>query len=188
MKVLLAEHAGYCFGVKRAVELAIKTAQDNDNKVYTLGPLIHNNSAVDMLKEKNVFLNGALLGYSKSFMLEHLDEIIEFAELKEFIDVPLKNFSSGMAARLGFSVATIVKPDILIVDEVLAVGDTAFQDKCKLRMEEMLSNGATLIFVSHSLDQVKELCQYAIWLNKGEMLASGEVNDVANKYLNSISQ
>ncbi|MBF1197157.1 MAG: ABC transporter ATP-binding protein, partial [Fusobacterium periodonticum] len=112
--------------------------------------------------------------------------IIEFAELQDFVDVPLKNFSSGMAARLGFAVATIVKPEILIVDEVLAVGDAAFQEKCKLRMEKM-SDGTTLLFVSHSIKQVKDLCQNVIWIDKGVVKAVGKAKDVIPLYENKTS-
>ena len=124
-----------------------------------IAPLIELGAGFDseLTARENIYLNGALLGHKKVFMEQHFDEIIELSELQDFIDVPLKNFSSGMAARLGFAIATIVKPDILIVDEVLAVGDAAFQEKCKKRMEEMLSHGTTLLFVSHSIKQVKEL-------------------------------
>ena len=115
-------------------------------------------------------------------MEEHFNEIIEFAELQDFVDVPLKNFSSGMSARLGFAVATIVKPEILIVDEVLAVGDSAFQEKCKKRMSDMLSGGTTLLFVSHSIHQVKELCQKVIWLDKGVVKAIGLAKDIIPLY------
>ncbi|RRN01641.1 ABC transporter ATP-binding protein [Bibersteinia trehalosi] len=154
-------------------------------EVYgNIAPLIELGAGFDaeLTARENIYLNGALLGYKKAFMDQHFDEIIEFAELQDFIDVPLKNFSSGMSARLGFAVATIVKPEILIVDEVLAVGDQAFQEKCKQRMEKMLSGGTTLLFVSHSIDQVKELCQKAIWIDKGEMKAIGNVENVAEQY------
>lgn len=155
-----------------------------------IAPLIELGAGFDgeMTAKENVFLNGALLGYSKSFMNKHFDEIIDFAELHDFVDVPLKNFSSGMAARLGFSVATIVKPEILIVDEVLAVGDLAFQEKCKIRMENMLSNGTTLLFVSHSMEQVKELCQYAAWIDKGELKLKGDSKMVTEQYINFYSE
>ncbi|AUI67210.1 MULTISPECIES: ABC transporter ATP-binding protein [Glaesserella] len=151
----------------------------------TIAPLIELGAGFDgeLTARENIFLNGALLGYKRSFMEEHFDEIIEFAELQDFIDVPIKNFSSGMAARLGFSIATIVKPDILIVDEVLAVGDASFQEKCKKRMENMLSGGTTLLFVSHSIDQVKELCKYALWIDKGIVRAKGDIRDVSDAYL-----
>ncbi|KAE9534244.1 teichoic acid ABC transporter ATP-binding protein [Ursidibacter arcticus] len=149
-----------------------------------IAPLIELGAGFDgeLTARENIFLNGALLGHKKAFMQQHFDEIIEFAELQDFVDVPLKNFSSGMSARLGFAVATIVKPDILIVDEVLAVGDAAFQEKCKQRMAKMLEGGTTLLFVSHSIDQVKELCQNAIWIDKGVVRACGKAEDVMPLY------
>lgn len=150
----------------------------------SIAPLIELGAGFDpdLTARENIFLNGALLGHKKSFMQQHFDEIIEFSELQDFIDVPVKNFSSGMAARLGFSIATIVQPDILIVDEVLAVGDSAFQEKCKNRMEEMLSSGVTLLFVSHSIEQVKALCKKAIWVDKGVARAYGDIDDVVRQY------
>ncbi|SQI99164.1 Teichoic acids export ATP-binding protein TagH [Aggregatibacter aphrophilus] len=150
----------------------------------TIAPLIELGAGFDgeLTARENIFLNGALLGHKKSFMQQHFDEIIEFSELQDFIDVPIKNFSSGMAARLGFAVATIVKPDILIVDEVLAVGDPAFQEKCKKRMEEMLSSGTTLLFVSHSVKQVKELCEKVVWIDKGIAKAFGKTDDIFSLY------
>ena len=146
----------------------------------TIAPLIELGAGFDgeLTARENIFLNGALLGHKKSFMQQYFDEIIEFSELQDFVDVPIKNFSSGMAARLGFAVATIVKPDILIVDEVLAVGDPAFQEKCKKRMEEMLSSGTTLLFVSHSVKQVKELCEKVVWIDKGIAKAFGKTDDI----------
>lgn len=150
----------------------------------SIAPLIELGAGFDpdLTARENIFLNGALLGHKKSFMQQHFDEIIEFSELQDFIDVPVKNFSSGMAARLGFSIATLVQPDILIVDEVLAVGDSAFQEKCKNRMEEMLSSGVTLLFVSHSIEQVKALCKKAIWIDKGVARAYGDIDDVVRQY------
>lgn len=117
-------------------------------------------------------------------MQKHFDEIIDFAELYDFVDVPVKNFSSGMSARLGFSIATIVKPDILIVDEALSVGDAAFQEKSQRKMEKMINEGATLLFVSHSINQVRELCKNAIWIDKGIIRASGKTDDVVPLYMN----
>ena len=150
----------------------------------TIAPLIELGAGFDgeLTARENIFLNGALLGHKKSFMQQHFDEIIEFSELQDFVDVPIKNFSSGMAARLGFAVATIVKPDILIVDEVLAVGDHAFQEKCKKRMEEMLKGGTTLLFVSHSAEQVKELCENVVWIDKGVVKMSGKATEVISFY------
>ena len=150
-------------------------------KVYgKIAPLIELGAGFDpqLTARENIYLNGALLGHKKAFMEMHFNEIIEFAELGDFIDVPIKNFSSGMAARLGFA----VKPDILIVDEVLAVGDIAFQEKCRKRMESLLQNGTTLLFVSHSSKQVKELCQNVIWLDKGHVVAQGRAEDIIQKY------
>ena len=149
-----------------------------------IAPLIELGAGFDpqLTARENIYLNGALLGHKKAFMDRHFNEIIEFAELGDFIDVPIKNFSSGMAARLGFAVATIVKPDILIVDEVLAVGDIAFQEKCRKRMESLLQNGTTLLFVSHSSKQVKELCQNVIWLDKGHVVAQGRAEHIIQKY------
>ena len=148
-----------------------------------IAPLIELGAGFDgeLTARENIYLNGAILGHKKAFMEQHFDEIIEFAELQDFVDVPLKNFSSGMAARLGFAVATIVKPEILIVDEVLAVG--AFQEKCKQRMEKMLAGGTTLLFVSHSIEQVKELCQNVIWIDKGVVKAIGKAEDVIPLYI-----
>jgi len=110
---------------------------------------------MELTGRENIFLNGAILGHSRKLMREKYDEIIDFAELREFADVPVKNYSSGMLARLGFSIATIIKPEILIVDEILSVGDYAFQEKCHQRMEELMSGGTTVILVSHSSDDVK---------------------------------
>ena len=151
----------------------------------SISPLIELGAGFDpeLTARENIYLNGTLLGYSKAFLNEHFEEIVSFAELESFLDVPIKNFSSGMAARLGFSIATIVKPDILIIDEVLAVGDFTFQQKCKIRIQELLKDGTTLLFVSHSMEQVKELCKYAIWLVKGEMKAIGKIEDVIPLYL-----
>ena len=155
----------------------------------SISPLIELGAGFDpeLTARENIFLNGALLGYSKKFIESHFQEIIDFAELNDFIDVPIKNFSSGMSARLGFAIATVQKPDILIVDEVLAVGDFAFQQKCKERMENLLSNGTTLLFVSHSIEQVKELCSKAIWIDNGEVRAIGETHSVSQEYMSYIT-
>ena len=151
----------------------------------TIAPLIELGAGLDgqLTARENIFLNGALLGHKKAFMQKHFDEIIDFAELHDFVDVPVKNFSSGMSARLGFSIATIVKPDILIVDEALSVGDAAFQAKSQHKMEKMIAEGATLLFVSHSINQVKELCQNAVWIDKGIIKARGKTEDVVPLYV-----
>lgn len=137
----------------------------------------------DLTASENIFLNGAVLGYDKKFMQEHFDEIVEFAELQDFLEMPIKNYSSGMAARLGFAIATVVRPDILICDEVLAVGDYAFQQKCERRMNEMRKEGTTLLYVSHSIESVKEVCDHALWLDKGVVRMSGDVEKVAEEYI-----
>ena len=150
-----------------------------------IAPLIELGAGFDanLTARANIFLNGAVLGHSKKEMQEHFEEIVDFAEIRKFLDSPIKNYSSGMKARLGFSVATMVKPDILIVDEVLSVGDYKFNQKCQKRMEEMLSSGTTLLFVSHSIDQVKELCDHALWLDHGKMVMSGEAGPICDAYM-----
>ena len=150
----------------------------------SIAPLIELGAGFDMdlTARENVFLNGAVLGHNRKFMEEHFNSIIDFAELWDFVDVPVKNFSSGMIARLGFAIATEVKADVLIVDEVLAVGDFRFQEKCQKRMADMMSGGTTLLFVSHDPTQVRKLCKKAVWLKKGHMMMYGDVNEVCNAY------
>ena len=131
---------------------------------------------------ENIFLYGSVLGLSRSFLEEKYDEILEFSELGDFIDVPIKNYSSGMKARLGFSIATVVEPEILILDEVLSVGDAKFRKKCEKKMQGMFDHGVTVLFVSHSLEQVKRLCNKAILLDHGELIAKGDIEDVATIY------
>lgn len=131
---------------------------------------------------ENIYLYGAVLGHSRKFMEEKFDEIVEFSELKEFIDVPLKNYSSGMRARLGFAIATVVKPDILILDEVLSVGDAKFRKKSEKKLMDMMDTGVTVLFVSHNLDQVKRICNKAMILEKGKLLEFGDIDVVAEKY------
>ena len=136
----------------------------------------------DYTGKENIFLYGALLGRTKKFLESKFDEIVEFSELEEFIDVPLKNYSSGMRARLGFSIATSVQPEILILDEVLSVGDVKFQEKSREKMESLIDGDVTLLFVSHAVDQVKNFCNKAVWLNKGQVMAQGPVDDVCYLY------
>ncbi len=131
---------------------------------------------------ENIFLNGAMLGYTKESLEEKFDEIVEFSEIGKFIDVPIKNYSSGMKARLGFSVATVVEPEILILDEVLSVGDAKFKKKSEERIMSLFEKGATVLFVSHSVDQVKRICNKAIWLDHGKLVMQGDVEEVCNKY------
>lgn len=141
----------------------------------TIAPLIELGAGFDpdLTARENIFLNGSVLGFSREFMKEKFDEIVAFSELEEFVDVPIKNFSSGMVARIGFSVATIVKPDILICDEILAVGDYKFQEKCEQRIKDLMSGGTTVILVSHSIQQVERICNHILWLEHGKMKAIG---------------
>ena len=149
-----------------------------------IAPMIELGAGFDqeLTARENIFLNGAVLGHSKKFMEEHFDEIVEFAELQRFLNSPIKNYSSGMKARLGFAVATMVDPDILICDEVLAVGDEAFRRRCEERMQQMLSGGTTLLYVSHDIDSVKQLCDHVLWLDHGEVLMSGDPDTVCDAY------
>jgi ABC-2 type transport system ATP-binding protein len=150
----------------------------------TVAPLIELGAGFDMdlTARENIFLNGAILGYSRSEIEENFADIVDFSELIEFIDVPLKNFSSGMIARLAFAIATIRNPDILIVDEVLAVGDFLFQKKCEQRIQNMIKEDTTILFVSHDIEKVKQICSKAIWLEKGHMRMSGTAEDVGQSY------
>lgn len=136
----------------------------------------------DLTGRENIFLNGYLLGFSKQYINEHMQEIIDFAELGEFIDVPLKNYSSGMKSRLGFSIATAVNPDVLIVDEVLSVGDFKFQQKCHKKIRELMSGETTVFIVSHNVGQIRELCTRCIWLEKGKIVAEGPSQEICDKY------
>jgi len=131
---------------------------------------------------ENIFLEGALLGYSREFMQEHFEKIVEFSELKDFLDMPIKNYSSGMRARMAFAIATVVKPEILIVDEVLSVGDAAFRQKCEKRIREMLESATTLLLVSHSKGTIERLCDKALWLRKGEVVMTGAAKEVCAAY------
>lgn len=137
----------------------------------------------DLSARENVYLNGAVLGYDRKSMDQKFKEIIDFAELWDFLDTPVKNFSSGMQARLGFAIATSTIPEILIVDEVLGVGDYKFQEKCQERISTIIETGATVLFVSHNIKQVKDICTRAIWLNKGELIMDGDVDEVCARYM-----
>jgi ABC-type polysaccharide/polyol phosphate transport system ATPase subunit len=140
----------------------------------------------DYTGRENVFLNGAILGYKKNFIKEKYDEIVDFAEIEEFMDVPLKNYSSGMLARLGFAIATVVEPEILILDEVLAVGDAKFKEKSEQRIMSLFDKGTTVLFVSHSIEDVMKICNKAIWLENGKMVMHGDAEEVCTKYAESM--
>lgn len=150
----------------------------------SIAPLIELGAGFDpdLTARENIYLNGAVLGHDRKFMDAHFKSIVDFAELWDFIDVPVKNFSSGMVARLGFAIATEVSADILVVDEILAVGDFRFQEKCRARMSDMMKGGTTLLFVSHSEAQVKELCQKAVWLDHGTVMRNGPTGEVFMAY------
>ena len=136
----------------------------------------------DLSGRENIFLNGAILGYSKEFLEARYDEILAFSELGEFIEMPIRNYSSGMLMRLAFSIATVVEPEILIVDEILAVGDENFQKKSRARMLELMSGGTTVLFVSHSLEQIREMCNKVVWLDGGTVKLMGATEEVCDQY------
>lgn len=136
----------------------------------------------DMTGRENIFLNGAILGYSEDFLKSKYDEIVEFSEIGQFIDIPLRNYSSGMVARLAFSVATVVEPEILIVDEILSVGDAPFQEKSLKRMMELMTGGATVLLVSHNMEHIRELCTKTVWLDHGKVRALGGAKEVCDAY------
>ncbi len=150
----------------------------------TISPLIELGAGFDfeLTTRENIFLNGSVLGFDRKFIREKYDEILDFAELREFENVAIKNFSSGMIARLGFSIATLVKPDILIVDEILSVGDFLFQEKCEKRISEMMKGGTTVLIVSHSIDQIERLCSRVVWIDRGRLVADGGTLDICEKY------
>ena len=150
-------------------------------------PMLELGSGFDpeLTGRENIFLNGAILGYSEQFLNEQYDSILEFSELQEFIDRPIKTYSSGMMMRLAFSVATIVRPEILIVDEILAVGDEAFQRKSHAKMMELMHGGATVLYVSHNLNQIRDLCNKVVWLDHGKVVMQGDTNEVCDAYQNS---
>ena len=137
---------------------------------------------LELTGKENIYLNGAILGYSKEYLESKYDEIVDFAEIRDFIDMPIRNYSSGMMARLAFSIASVVQPEILIVDEILAVGDVAFQEKSFNRMKELMSGGATVLFVSHDLEKIEEMCDKVIWLNKGKVVMFGDTDEVCAAY------
>ena len=153
----------------------------------SVAPLIELGAGFDMdlTARENVFLNGALLGYTREEMTCHYDDIVKFSELENFMNVPVKNFSSGMVSRLAFAIATIGVPDILIVDEVLSVGDFRFQEKCENRIQAMMKEGTTILFVSHSIDQVQKICNKIVWLDHGVVKRFGDAEEICNEYRGS---
>ncbi|MGM9850111.1 MAG: ABC transporter ATP-binding protein [Bacilli bacterium] len=149
-----------------------------------ISPMIELGAGFDpeLTARENIYLNGAILGYSKKFLDEKFDQIVEFSEIRDFLDVPVKNFSSGMTAKLAFSIATVVDPEILIVDEILSVGDIKFQEKSKKKMMEMINGGTTVLYVSHSLESIKDLCTKVIWLDHGKIVKIGDPKELCDEY------
>ena len=149
-----------------------------------ISPMIELGAGFDLelTARENIYLNGAILGYSKEFLEEKFDDIVKFSELEEFLDVPVKNFSSGMTAKLAFSIATVVNPEILIVDEILSVGDIKFQEKSKGKMLEMIKGGTTVLYVSHSLESIKDLCDKVIWIEHGKLIKMGNAKEICDEY------
>ena len=149
-----------------------------------VSPMIELGAGFDMelTARENIYLNGAILGYSKQFIDEKFEEVVEFSELRDFLDAPVKNFSSGMIAKLAFSIATVVDPEILIVDEILSVGDIKFQEKSKNKMMEMIKGGTTVLYVSHSLESIEELCDRVVWLEHGKLIKIGNTKEICKEY------
>lgn len=140
---------------------------------------------MDLTARENIYLNGSILGYSREFIDQKFDEIVSFSELQDFLEVPVRNFSSGMIARLAFSIATQVDPEILIVDEILSVGDLNFQQKSEAKMRSMITGGTTVLYVSHSIDSVRSLCDKVVWLDHGKVVMSGDTEKVCRAYYDS---
>lgn len=149
-----------------------------------ISPMIELGAGFDpeLTARENIYLNGAVLGYSKQFINDKFEEIVDFSEIRDFLDVPVKNFSSGMTAKLAFSIATVVNPEVLIVDEILSVGDIKFQEKSKNKMMEMIHGGTTVLYVSHSLDSIMELCDRVIWLDHGNIVKIGDTKPICREY------
>ena len=175
-------------GKSTLLKLIADIYRPTEGKVKVKGkvaPLLNLGAGFDYesTAKENVYLNGAILGYSRKEIEKKYQEIVEFAELEEHMHIPIKNFSSGMVARLGFAIAIDVKPDILLVDEILSVGDENFRNKCAKKVKELRDEGVTFVIVSHNMSQVKSLCQKAVWIEGSEMRACGDVNEVCNQYI-----
>ena len=168
----------------KVVSGVMKPTTGDVNVYGNICPMIELVAGFDsqLTARENIYLNGAVMGYSKELIDSKFDEIVEFSELKDFLDVPVQNFSSGMVARLAFSIATIVDPEILIVDEILSVGDIAFQAKSEAKMLEMIGGGTTVLFVSHSIDQIKKMCNRVVWLDHGKIVKMGG-KEICDEYI-----
>lgn len=173
----------------KVISGVFKPTEGTVNKSGKIVPLLELGAGFDpqYTGTENIFLYGAMLGYSKKFIEDKYDEIVSFSELEKFMDVPVKNYSSGMKSRLGFSIATVVEPKILILDEVLSVGDAKFRRKSENKIMSMFDSGVTVLFVSHSLEQVKRLCNKAMILEKGKLIAYGDIDPISEQYSKMIS-
>ena len=162
----------------------MKPTSGNVEILGNICPMIELGAGFDyeLTARENIYLNGAVLGYSKEFIDNKFNDIVNFSELHDFLDAPVRNFSSGMIARLAFSIATIVDPEILIVDEILSVGDIAFQQKSENKMRSMITGGTTVLFVSHSIEQIKKLCDRVVWLDHGSIKKIGPALEVCEEY------
>ena len=167
----------------------LKPTMGNVKVAGTIAPMLELGAGFDpnYSGSENIYLYGATMGFSRKFIDEKYNEIVEFSELKDFINAPLKSYSSGMKSRLGFAIATAVKPDVLILDEVLSVGDAAFKEKSEQRILDMMEDGVTVLYVSHSTDRIRKLCNKAIILTKGQVVASGEVNEICDMYTEMVN-
>lgn len=173
----------------KVVSRILKPYKGTVNVNGAVAALIELGAGIDpnLSARENIYLNGTLLGYTKAFLDDKFDEIVDFSELKDFLDAPVKNFSSGMKARLGFSIATAVEPDILIADEILSVGDIKFRKKCEKKMKTMLANGTTLLYVSHNAKSITNMCDKALWLDHGKEVMHGDANEVCDAYLEKMN-
>lgn len=171
----------------KVVSGVMKPTQGSVETHGKICPMIELGAGFDqaLTARENIYLNGSIMGYSKSFLQSKFDEIVEFSEIQDFLDVPVKNFSSGMVARLAFSISTMVDPEILIVDEILSVGDISFRSKSEKKMKDMIFGGTTVLFVSHSIESIKEMCSRVIWLDHGHMVEVGEPAAVCDRYVRS---
>lgn len=167
----------------------VLTPTTGDIKIHgVIAPMLELGAGFDqdLTARENIFLNGAILGYSKEFLESKYEEIVDFSELRDFIDQPVRTFSSGMTMRLAFSIATIVEPEILIVDEILSVGDAHFKAKSENRMRELMAGGTTVLMVSHALPQIRDLCNRVIWLEKGKVKMDGDTESVCDEYAKEV--
>lgn len=171
----------------KVISGVMKPTKGNVEIYGNICPMIELGAGFDyeLTARENIYLNGAVLGYTKEFIDSKFDEIVNFSELRDFLDAPVRNFSSGMVARLAFSIATVVDPEILIVDEILSVGDIAFQQKSENKMKSMITGGTTVLFVSHSIEQIKNLCNRVVWLEHGKIKKVGQAKEICEEYYNS---